>query len=159
MPNDLRSLAADPNDGSKLLFGDNLDKRIQDINTKSNIKCSLATNGQGKKVHTHPAEVRKIPISCINVSIIQKTSTVSTATKKPRLGEASTQKEAGFIKKKNILLEVTNANCEFGISVHILRQKLDQYVSGNISNHFAQWVKITKDSFCARQCFQEASLL
>ena len=31
LPNDLRSLAADPNDGSKLLFGDNLDKRIQDI--------------------------------------------------------------------------------------------------------------------------------
>ena len=33
------------------------------------------------------------------------------------------------------------------MSVHILRQKLDQYVGGNISNHFAQWVKITRDSF------------
>ena len=63
------------------------------------------------------------------------------------MGEASTQREAGFIKKKNNLLEVSNANGEFNISVHILRQKLDQYVGGNISNHFAQWVKITRDSF------------
>ena len=68
-------------------------------------------------------------------------------TKILHLGEASTQKEAGFIKKKNTLLKVSNANCEFNISVHILRQKLDQYVGGNISNHFAQWVKITKDYF------------
>ena len=48
LPNDLRSLAADPNDGSKLLFGDNLDKRIQDINAQSKIKSSLATNGHSK---------------------------------------------------------------------------------------------------------------
>ena len=48
LPNDLRSLAADPNDGSKLLFGDNLDKRIQDIKSQSKIKSSLATNGHSK---------------------------------------------------------------------------------------------------------------
>ena len=34
--------------GSKLFFGDNLDKRIQDINAQSKIKSSLASNGQGK---------------------------------------------------------------------------------------------------------------
>ena len=49
LSNDLRSLAADPNDGSKLLFGDNLDKRIQDINAQSKIKSSLATNGHIKR--------------------------------------------------------------------------------------------------------------
>ena len=48
LPNDLRSLAADPIDGSKILFGDNLDKRIQDINAQSKIKSSLATNGHSK---------------------------------------------------------------------------------------------------------------
>ena len=48
LPNDFRSLAADPNDGSKLLFGDNLDKRIQDINAQSKIKSFLATNGHSK---------------------------------------------------------------------------------------------------------------
>ena len=34
--------------GSKILFGDNLDQRIQDINAQSKIKSSLASNGQGK---------------------------------------------------------------------------------------------------------------
>ena len=34
--------------GSKLFFGDNLDKRIQDINAQSKIKSSLASNGHGK---------------------------------------------------------------------------------------------------------------
>ena len=63
------------------------------------------------------------------------------------MGKASTQKKAGFIKKGKTLLEVSNANFELNISVHMLRQKLDQYVGGNISNHFAQWVKIAKDSF------------
>ena len=51
------------------------------------------------------------------------------------------------MEKKIILLQVSNANGEFNISVHILRQKFDQYVGGNIPNHFEQWVKITKDSF------------
>ena len=63
------------------------------------------------------------------------------------MGEASTQKETGFLKKKITLLEVSNANGEFNISVHILRQKFDQYVGGNVPNHFEWWVKITKDSF------------
>ena len=119
------------------------------------------------KVHTDPVEVGKIPITCVNLNIIQKTSTASPPTKKPRLGEASTQKEAGFIKKKITLLEVSNANCKFNISVHILRQKLDQYMGGNISNHFAEWVKITKDTFVIDivrsglkiDVFQKASLL
>ena len=92
-------------------------------------------------------EVGKIPITCVNLNIIQKPQQLPQPPKKPRLGEASTQKEAGFIKKKNTLLEVSNTNGEFNISVHMLRQKLDQYVSGNISDHFAEWVKITEDSF------------
>ena len=44
------------------------------------------------------------------------------------------------MKKRNPLLEVSNANDRFNISGHILRQKLDQYVGGNVSNHFEQWV-------------------
>ena len=63
------------------------------------------------------------------------------------MGEAGTQKEAGFLKKKITLLEVSNANGEFNISVHILRQKFDQYVGGKVPNHFERWVKIAKDSF------------
>ena len=151
LPNDLRSLAADPNDGSKLLYGDNLDKRIQDINAQSKIKSSLATNGhskssyrcsgsRGNSHHLHKLEHQNF----INLHKLQQ---LLPSPKMPRLGEASTQKEAGFIKKKNTLLEVSNANCKFNISVHILRQKLDQYVGGNISNHFAEWVNITKDTF------------
>ena len=99
------------------------------------------------KVHTDPVELGKIPITWINVSIIQKTLTASPATKKASLGGSKHTKGSGFHQKE--LLEVSNANGEFNISVHILSQKLDQYrhVGGNISNHFAQWVKITKDSF------------
>ena len=91
------------------------------------------------KFRTDPVEVGKIPITCINVSIIQKSSTASPATKKSsRFGEATTQKEAGFIEKKITLLQVSIANGEFNISVHILRQKFGQYVGGNIHNHFEQ---------------------
>ena len=72
-------------------------------------------------------------------AILPKSSTASPATKKStRLGEATTQKEAGLIEKKISLLQVSNANGEFNISVHILRQKFDQYVGGNIPNHFEQ---------------------
>ena len=85
------------------------------------------------KFRTDPVEVGKIPITCINVSIIQKSSTASPATKKaPAWGEATTQKEAGLTDKKITLLQVSNANGEFNISVHILRQKFDQYVGVNI---------------------------
>ena len=99
------------------------------------------------KFRTDPVEVGKIPITCINVCFIQKSLTASPATKKStRLGEATTQKVAGFIEKKITLLQVSIANGEFNISVHILRQKFDQYVGSNIPSHFEQWVIITKEA-------------
>ena len=41
LPNELRSLASDPKDVSKLLFGDNLEKRIQELTTQAKLKASL----------------------------------------------------------------------------------------------------------------------
>ena len=147
LSNDLRSLAADPNDGSKLLFGDNLDKRIQDINAQSKIKSSLATNGHSKSSYRSSGSsenshhLRKLEHHTKNFN------SFPTHQKSPTWGKQAHKRRRIFTKKKNTLLEVSNANCKFNISVHILRQKLDQYVGGNISNHFAEWVKITKDTF------------
>ena len=132
--------------GSELLFGDNLDKRIQYINAQSKIKSSLASNGQGKisyrssggRENSHHLHKREHYTKIFN--------SFPSHQKSIRLGEATTQKEAGLIEKKFSLLQVSNANGEFNISVHILRQKFDQYVGGNIPNHFEQWVIITKDS-------------
>ena len=121
LPNDLHSLAADPNDGSKLLFGDNLDKRIQDINAQSKIK-SLATNGLSKSSYRSSGS-RESSHHLHKLEHHTKNFNSFPLTKKPCLGEASTQKEVGFIKKKNTLLEVSDANCKFNISVHMLRQK------------------------------------
>ena len=52
LPNDLRSLASDPKDVSKLLFGDNLEKRIQELTAQSKLKASLR-QGETSKSHTH----------------------------------------------------------------------------------------------------------
>ena len=102
----LLSLAADPIGVSKLLFGDNLDKRIQDINAQSKIKSSLASNGQGKisyrssggNENSHHLHKREHYTKIFNSFPSHQKST--------RLGEASTQKEAGFINTKITLLEV-----------------------------------------------------
>ena len=132
--------------GSKLLFGDNLDKRIQDISGQSKIKSSLASNGQGKisyspsggRENSHHLHKREHYTKIFN--------SFPSHQKSSRLGEATTQKEMGFTEKKITLLQVSIANGEFNISVHILRQEFDQYVGGNIPNHFEQWVIIIKDS-------------
>ena len=73
MPNELRPLACDPKDGSKLLFGDNLDKRIQDINAQSKTQNSLTTNSQGKSLHRSSRVMENSYLTWINVSIIQRT--------------------------------------------------------------------------------------
>ena len=130
--------------GSKLLFGDNLDKRIQDINAQSKIKSSLASNGQGKiscrssggRENSHHLHKREHYTKIFNSFPSHQKST--------RLGEATTQKKVGFMKKKVTFLQVSIANGEFNISVHI--QNFDQYVDGNIPNHFEQWVITTRDS-------------
>ena len=108
--------------GSKLLFGDNLDKRIQYINAQSKIKSSLPSNGQGKisyrssggRENSHHLHKREHYTKIFN--------SFPSHQKSIRLGEATTQKEAGLIEKKFSLLQLSNANGEFNISVHILRQ-------------------------------------
>ena len=52
LPNDLRSLASDPKDGSKLLFGDKLEKIIQELSAQSKLKASLR-QGETSKSHAH----------------------------------------------------------------------------------------------------------
>ena len=103
LPNDLRSLAADPNDGSKLLFGDNLDKRIQDINAQSKIKSSLATNGHSKSSYRSSGS-RENSHHLHKLNIMQKTSTASPVTKKAPLGGSKHTKGGGLHQKEKHLI-------------------------------------------------------
>ena len=41
LPNEFRPSASDPQDVSKLLFGDNLEKRVQKLTAQSKFKASL----------------------------------------------------------------------------------------------------------------------
>ena len=82
----LRSLASDPKDGLKLLFGDNLDKRIQDINAQSRIKNSLTTNAQGRSSYGSSGAVENSH-NLDKREHYTKSSTASPANKKVSLGE------------------------------------------------------------------------
>ena len=102
MVNDLRSLAADLNDGSNLLFGDNLDKRIQDIDAQSKIKSSLTTNGQGKSSYRssrgreNSYHLHKLEHHTKNLNSFP----ASPGTKKAPLGGSKHTKGGGFHQKE-----------------------------------------------------------
>ena len=76
------------------------------------------------KVRTDSVELGKIPITWINVSIIQKTSTVSPVHKKAPLGGSKHTQGSEFRQKeKQLSRGNSDANCELNNAVYILRQK------------------------------------
>ena len=100
----MSSLAADPNDGSKLLLGNDLDKRIQDINAQSKIKSSLATNGHGKSSY-RSSGARENSHHLDKCEHYTKNSTASPATKKAPLGGSKHTKGGGLHQKEKHLIK------------------------------------------------------
>ena len=94
LPNDLRSLASDPKDGSKLIFDDNLEKRIQERTAQYKLKASLR-QGETLKSYAHST------FGGYDSQKYSKNSRASRKIKSPLKGRYSS-KRRGYIQTKEV---------------------------------------------------------